>query len=193
MDLSTIGISPAEAKAKLDEYAGVIAADRSAEDAAILAGYRAAARGLAVIFLPRVIAAGGWHDNGLPKIAVARATAAECSVRWSGQDLVFTDGNGHRNQGALVGAHSVRVTVPGDGSPAGSRWASGTTLVPPVPPRYRPRPRNLRHRHILWEVPEWKRVPPADPALLRHIRGGLWAVLATWDLTQLERAVLSQR
>jgi hypothetical protein len=34
---------------------------------------------------------------------------------------------------------------------------------------------------------------PVDPALLRHIRGDLWAVLAVWNLTDLERYVLSQR
>jgi len=33
--------------------------------------------------------------------------------------------------------------------------------------------------------------PPRDPALIRHIRGDLWAVLAVWDLTELERAVLA--
>jgi hypothetical protein len=42
-------------------------------------------------------------------------------------------------------------------------------------------------------VEEWTRVPPRDPALLRHIRGDLWVVLAVWDLTDLERLVLSQR
>ncbi|MGH3300400.1 MAG: hypothetical protein ACRDOK_01755 [Streptosporangiaceae bacterium] len=36
-------------------------------------------------------------------------------------------------------------------------------------------------------------VPPRDPALLRWIRGDLWAVVAQWDLTELERAVLSSR
>jgi len=28
---------------------------------------------------------------------------------------------------------------------------------------------------------------------LRHIRGDLWSVVAVWDLTELERLVLSQR
>lgn len=31
---------------------------------------------------------------------------------------------------------------------------------------------------------------PVDPALLKHIGGDLYAVVATWDLTDLERAVL---
>jgi hypothetical protein len=42
-------------------------------------------------------------------------------------------------------------------------------------------------------VEAWNEIPARDPALLRHIRGDLWAVLAVWDLTELERAVLGQR
>ena len=33
-------------------------------------------------------------------------------------------------------------------------------------------------------------MPPRDPALLRNITGTLYAVLAVWDLTEVERAVL---
>ena len=47
--------------------------------------------------------------------------------------------------------------------------------------------------HILWEVEQWDPTPPVDPALVRHIRGDLWAVIAMWDLTELERAVLAAR
>jgi hypothetical protein len=36
-------------------------------------------------------------------------------------------------------------------------------------------------------------MPPEDPALLKHIGGDLYAVLAVWNLTELERAVLSGR
>lgn len=45
---------------------------------------------------------------------------------------------------------------------------------------------------ILWEA-EWQAVPPKDPALLRHLGGDLYAVVAVWDLTELERAVLGGR
>jgi hypothetical protein len=66
-------------------------------------------------------------------------------------------------------------------------------MVPLIPPRFRPSPRRLRHCHILWEVEQWTMTAPHDPALLRHVCGDLWAVLAVWDLTELERLVLSQR
>jgi hypothetical protein len=67
------------------------------------------------------------------------------------------------------------------------------TIVPLIPPRLRPRKHRIRGFHILWEVDSWTPLPSKDPALLRHIRGDLWSVVATWDLTELEMAVLSQR
>ena len=74
------------------------------------------------------------------------------------------------------------------------RWSRRPlrALVPTVPPRLRPAG-NLDSYHVLFE-PEWQGDPePADPALLKHIGGDLWAVVATWDLTPLEAAVLGQR
>jgi hypothetical protein len=196
MDLDTIGIGPAEARAKLAEYqAALDAGGATAEDQAIAAGYRAVARGRPLISLARTVARGGWHPNGLPRIGVCQAEATQCRVQWSGGDLVFTDEWSHGNRGALVGHHSVRVPVAGDDRPGGgNRWWAGSAPVPLVPPGSRPRrPAKLSRCHVLWEVEEWKQVAPVDPALIRHVRGDLWEVLATWDLTQLERLVLMQR
>jgi hypothetical protein len=36
-------------------------------------------------------------------------------------------------------------------------------------------------------------MPDRDPYLLRHVGGALYAVLAAWDLTDLERAIMSAR
>ena len=72
------------------------------------------------------------------------------------------------------------------------------TIVPIVPSdvlasiRKRIRTRSSLGRFFtLFEVEEWKPVPPVDSALLEHIGGDLYAVLATWDLTDLERAVIA--
>jgi len=47
--------------------------------------------------------------------------------------------------------------------------------------------------HTLWEVETWTLEPPRDPVLLRRLGGDLYVVLAVWDLTDLERAVLGAR
>lgn len=75
----------------------------------------------------------------------------------------------------------------------GRRGAYVRAIVPNIPPRLRPK-RGLHLYTILWEA-EWAidPVPPVDPALLRHLRGDLYVLCGTWDLTDLERAVLAGR
>jgi len=195
MELGTLIIDPAEAREKLAEYEAQLASDRTTEDEAIRLGYRAAARGLGVIRLSEAIRLGGYFENsGLPKIAVVRADAPTCFCWWDWRDLVFSSENDWRsNRGAAVGSKSVRLRQPQD-APPHHVGGIAATIVPVIPPSIRPRPRRLHGFHILWEVEEWKPVtPPKDPALIRYIRGDLWAVSAVWDLTALERAVLTQR
>lgn len=105
---------------------------------------------------------------------------------------MFSADRSSRNRGALVGRSTVRVTVDGRPPATRSHWR-GRTIVPLIPPRYRPRRGRLSSCHLLWEVEAWDLTPPTDPALIRHLRGDLWSVLAVWDLTDLERAVLAQR
>lgn len=51
------------------------------------------------------------------------------------------------------------------------------------------------HYHILFEVEEWSRnpVPPRDPILGKMLTPNLFGVLATWDLTELERKIIRGR
>jgi hypothetical protein len=195
MDLATIEMPEAEAKARLKEYQAAAAEERNALDERIAAGYRALARGLPVIRLSQSVAAGGWFDNGLPRIAVVRATARECWVEVENTSLIYLSEEpgwwGQRqNRGALVNASTVRVAATGRPEWFSRRVDRGQTLVPIIPPQHRPNRRRLHRFHILWEVEQWTWTAPRDPALLRFIGGDLWAVAATWDLTELERAVL---
>jgi hypothetical protein len=196
MQLDTL-ISPDEARAQLAHYEAQLAEERTVEDDAIRAGYRAAERGLPVISLPDAVHAGGYFPSGLPRIAIARATSTECFVRESqwgtGRQYVFSRESWDRGR-AQVGRHRVEVLTPGPGQIQNQKRAfRGRTIVPTIPPQFRPRRTRLHLFHILWEVEEWTPVPPRDPALLRHLRGDLWTVHAVWDLTELERAVLSAR
>jgi hypothetical protein len=194
MDLAPLTVPEDLAKARVDEYAAVVQEQRTAEDEAILQAYRAAARGLPIINLPQVIQVGGFFtddhpSSGLPRLAIARADWSRVWITMQRNSMQFSDKQWLNDRGALVGVHNVRV----DGEWAPPTYRRAQTVVPHVPPRHRPKRGRLSLFHILWEVEEWTLVPPTDPALLRHLRGDLWVVLATWDLTALERAVLSAR
>lgn len=191
MNLTTIEVPVEEAKERLAEYQASVRRERNVEDEAIAAAYRAAARGLPVIRLSEAVTAGGWFDNGLPRIAVVRADAKQCWVQINGwrPGVVYSADRFSDNRGALVGRQTVLVPV----ETPRSYVPQAHTVVPVIPPRLRPRPARLRRCHILWEVESWTPEPPVDPALVRHIRGDLWSVLAVWDLSELERAVLAQR
>lgn len=60
--------------------------------------------------------------------------------------------------------------------------------VPFIPPQHRPRFRLDRY-HLLWDA-VWEQALPVDPLLLKHLDGPFYAVLAAWDLTPLEQAVM---
>lgn len=64
--------------------------------------------------------------------------------------------------------------------------------VPPVPPRFLPKVLTDDY-YILWEVDEWKMIPPTDPYLLRRITKTMFVVLAGWDLTDIEKSAMAGR
>ena len=146
------------------------------------------------------------EQYALPRIAVCRADSRFCfclgveedgAVRFIDQlrpHWRYSRGRVETEAGALtlptgfVPGHQIREYD-------GGAWA---TLVPIVPPRHRPRRGGLAQYLVLWEVEDWRwhtetARAPRDPALLRHVAGDIYAVLGTWDLSDLERIVLGGR
>ena len=149
----------------------------------------------------------GLNKDGDPKLAICRADAKQCYCH------KFKDGS-------AVFADQRWITVPrktfGDIKlpPATFKWIplkpeipldnwqndikgnkNIQTLVPIIPAKILVNEVNvlLKNYHILWEVEEWKPVPPKDPILLKQLTPNLFGVLATWDLTPLERAIIRGR
>lgn len=219
MELSTIEVAKDEARARVAEYREAIREKRADEDEQIMRAYRELAKGTPLIRLTEAIVAGGtvmrtgagWRegrrsdiDIELPAIAVARADG---KFAWS--DGIKPNGSltilGKRTVSTMNRRH--RISLPAGTFPEAEReepfrshlgWgmegAHFNALIPPVPPLLRPK-HHLRNYHVLFEA-DWQRAPgppPGDPALLKHVGGDLYAVLAVWDLTEVERAVLSGR
>lgn len=208
MVLSDIGVDVEEARAKVEQYRSVVKAERTSEDTAIAHAFSVAAKGKRIITLNETVRAGGVDELGRPRIAVCRATATRCAFRERSEEIQFWDDQAPAIRDWTVTAPVGRfhLIIPWQRenrmpTADGRRWPpNATAIVPIVPPALRP-PR--RHRrvgiapdplaacHIIWEA-EWTSAAPRDPALVRQIGAlDLWEVLATWDLTELERAVIT--
>lgn len=213
MDLPVIEMEQDVAQAAFREYRDAVRSqshDRYAEarreyeaiDRAVMRGYKEIAKGNALIRLSEVLRLGGveeltweqdnWTQGGwkriertgtFPKIAITRADArhVDCAgLSRDGTVRFYADGRGRK-------ADTVRVERAFD-EPTETAMQRHRAIVPTIPPPFRPQ-HKLSGYHILWEA-EWNLTAPVDPALLKHLGGDLYAVLAVWDLTELEQAVL---
>jgi hypothetical protein len=212
MNLDTITMDRTEAREAFLNYRRAVragASDKLAEaqreyesiDRAVMQGYKALAGGQQLLRLSGALAAGGvesWEgqtwdgkavDVEVPKLAVVRADASSVFTKGVDRDgdVIF-----HANQ-RESSAKVDRLRCFGAFEPDETRTQQHRTwyraMVPTIPPPLRP-PYKLSGYHLLWEA-EWSGVAPVDPALLKHLGGDLFVVLAVWDLSPLEQAVLA--
>jgi hypothetical protein len=197
MELQTIEMPKAEARKAFLEYRHAVRERHDAEDEQIMRAYRALSQGKPVIDIFEAIRDGGRDRNGLPKLAIARADAVKTvllrrpdgSFHMAPINLTYQDGSipGRAEYRGRVFRFPVNFLTPKELRFGRERWVA---MNPTVPPALRPQ-HAMSNYHVLWEA-EWRKdpVPPRDPALLKHLGGPLYMVLATWDLTDVERAVL---
>lgn len=179
-----VKVDKAVAHAALQEYRKHRAA-ATPEDEAIMRAYKEITRGRVVVQAIASVRAAGWNKDWMPALALTRADVRQCAFQAGHASAVefYDDINrGYRRRSSIV----VRDMPP---RPQGAPWR-GAAAVPLVPLPLRPKAA-LDNYHILWEA-DWSQAP-VDPLLLRKLQGDLWLVLAAWELTAVERAVLEQR
>lgn len=162
---------------------------QSPADAEIAAIYKRIAQGKTVIRALESIRAAGVDEKGLPKLAIARADMPLCYWHTSHSgDCEFNDSRWRTSRSTVaLKSRTIRMSWPGVPNLNGVHEAQ----VPLIPVHLRPK-RGLANYHILWEA-EWTKRYPVDPYLLRRFGGDAWLVVAAWDLTDVERAVMSSR
>lgn len=211
MKLDTVSMDRAQAYQAYMQYR---AAQRreglSPEDAMLKRGYRQIALGRRLIDLTHVMRTAGVGNDGYPRLAIARADALHVRVEVTREGEAFGTvrfrcGRYRKDErwsfaaGTFTGRlpeHVMRTV--GTGTDAWRpMWANAHAIVPSIPVALRPVADRANYA-ILWEVEAggWaeenaRPLAPHDPALLKHIGGDLYAVLAVWDLTPLERAVIA--
>lgn len=195
MTLTKITMDKDDARARYDAYRAMPEAKRTGEDEAAMRGFKAMADGKDLVDLVDALRDAGVDGQGMPRLAIARADQANIRfypTRSTGGGEFTSEGRAYRHRGA-----AIRTVIPPGtfGPDALCEWSAAFRLrayLPTIPPEHRPDPAHLKHYHVLWEA-VWKPLPPVDPFLLRHLIGSLYVVLAQWDLTPLEQAVLRGR
>lgn len=204
MNVTPITMKRSDAVAAFREYQAAVRADRrdvrkvwKTEDIALMQAYKHLARGTTVLDLQGAMTqAGSKFFDGcpipLPCLAIVNADAPTCHL------ALGRDGSARFASSARTQSKRESVYFPAGTFPVVAntvelwRVCEHSTLTPIIPPNLRPK-HNLANYRTLWEVESWKKEPPKDPMLLKPLGGMLYAVLATWDLTEMERAVLRGR
>jgi len=153
--------------------------------------YHAIKKGAAVIDVSAAIKSAGVRDNGYPWLAIAPANKKIVHLRYRNDGSVFYSPyshwgkrwNGNLSKGEIEIANCF---------PAIKQTVDLKAPIPIIPPRLRPATLHDDY-YILWEVDSWTVVPSKDPYLLRRITVNLFAVVAAWDLTDIEIAVMAGR
>lgn len=198
MNVQQITMPRSEARRKLRAVRQQLHRRADAEYERLEQAYKAAAAGKPLIVLSDVIRNAPRDVKGRPRLAIARADRRQVEVGFANQagtSITFDASAqvGRRSPGLVISLN-YGLPLPSDLSV----WqARGFALVPIVPPDVRGT-HALDTHHVLWEVEQWsdRRIgarPDRDPYLVKHIGGDLWAVVAEWDLTDIERAVMAAR
>jgi hypothetical protein len=144
--------------------------------------YREIARGRKMIRAIESVRQAGLDSNARPKLAIIRADAEWCYFSPAHNSCTF-----QMDRWTSARSNRRRIEIQWQGM----QWtagASGRARVPLIPVQHRPKV-DLASYHLLFEA-DWIRYP-IDPILLRRMGEDAWVVLAAWDLTEVERAVLS--
>ena len=209
MDVPLIEMDPQEAKERLGEYETLLRgramsranSDIAQELRAAASGFRALAAGTQVISLIEAFEHAIPDARGRPNLAVGRSDRKQVCLYFHGwgRNMWFsTHDRGAINPGwdAYTGSLDIRI-------PTKERWegAMGYALVPMVTPlgiQAAGGLSTLKNHLTLWEVEDWSdnpinALPDLDPMLLKPLGGDLYAVVHSWDLTDLERTIMEGR
>lgn len=206
MKIPIIEMSPEEAEIHYKEYLDVVKVRKEKYLEDLKKTYFHLSKERKVLDIYEVFKNCGVDENGEPKLAISIASAKEVTFE------KFQLGSGtFTEHDRWSRAEKSDVSLPTGTFPEWSRgqvkntWGDDThegvirerviTNVPIVPAHLLPEG-SLEGYYILFEVQEWKEpkesriAKKGDPYLLKRINQNAFAVMAEWDVTDLEVAVL---
>jgi hypothetical protein len=176
------------------------------EDETLMESYHAMAQGMRLINVSSVLHEAGLDKvKQLPVLALAGAHWKHCHLTWYAYYNTFQFSpeswgatTRHRDRELTDGCSEYPLRI-FTANLQNQEWRKSHDLpqlpvkavVPSIPAHLRPAG-DLYGYHILFEA-VWEHAPPVDPILLKHVHGHMYAVLAQWNLTDVERSVLEGR
>lgn len=145
----------------------------------------------------------GLNEENHPKLGIIPFNARYCYLyKKQNGGAIFSSENkdswkiyAHRGNGD--------IEIPpdtfewGESLEEGTRWKSLAPIVPPRVLTIASTKLTPQHYHVLFEVEVWAKSkppqPPKDPILGRMLTPNIFGVIATWELTDLERTVIKGR
>jgi hypothetical protein len=189
MNAGQITMDPEAAKIAFKEYRAALKSRHSVEDKQLVTAYRALSKGHALINLIDALNIAGFDAQSRPKIAVVRADADEVFFHsWStgfSLSLDYWERELESRRTITIPWSSVDLK---DYVYSSDRFKAKTPIIPP---RFRPKG-SLVNYYVLFE-PVWESAPKPDPILLKRLNRYTFAVLAQWDLTEVELMVIRGR
>ncbi len=184
-----IQIPKKEAAQKYKKCLELLKREKDKRIEALKRGYWHAAQGKKLIDIPDAIRQIGLNDEGQPKLAIARADWGRVFLHSTSDGTGIYTQWGDTPTGGIYTEVRVPKLLPKDNP---WYWKALSAPVPLVSPEVRLNLKGrLQNYWILWEVEKWEEVP-VDPILLKRITGRLFAVIDTWELSELERMVLRE-
>lgn len=155
--------------------------------------------GRAIIDVRQAIRDTGFDDEGWPHLAIVRADFRQCTCGQNRNGKLFFSGR----RSLVSGQYRQPYPRPEDvvfsemkDYPNVRGYTEARTSAPLIPPSLLPED-GVENYYLLWEAEEWtvSRIPriPRDPMLLSRVNDTIFGVLATWEMTDLERTVIAGR
>lgn len=197
MQLPTIEMPTELAQKKLDEYRDFRLADLAEDEKVMKRSFKALAEGKKLFNLYEVMRRAGTNHLVQPRLGIARADWKEVYFTgWANGEGEFhptksTKDSNAKNNSIYCRGKSFPEEI--DKWGWSGYWGKDgeellRSVVPVIPQQLKP-PHKLLNYHILFE-PQWETLPGRDPILCKRISPNMFIILASWDLTDLELAVL---
>ena len=204
MKAPTIQIEKGKAKEIYNEYLEAVKTRKEQYIKDLKQVYYHLSKGEKILDIYEVFKQSGVNEDGEPKLGIVRADASKCvfhkqslgAGRFS-ESIDWRDKEIPARFDVILPSNTFPEWKTQEQSPDVENWdfhpiirRNIQTKTPICPPHLLPEGK-LDNYYILFEVDKWNEMPVAkDPFLLKRINSNAFIVLAEWELTEVEQAVI---